>query len=951
MGYNETLAGSAHWQYSADHKARRVLIVDANLDFAETMADILKSSGYQLQIARHFDEVRELTFVPQVALLDIRLEERSTIDLIRPLQMKWPKLLCVMMVDYTNLESAIEMLKDNAYDYICKPVSTPVLFHTLDRCFQTVELMSQNQELDRVLSLRNQDLEGINNRLGQVVCAAQKLADCTRFTELSPILLNELSHILQAQGGSLYLLEDEHLNLICSLDSPHAPHTITMPLAHDSVFYYVTRRLEPLLIEKFSMQTEFHRSQWDGYESDSSLIFPILDSSGGLLALVSLHNKILPPFTELDKEIGSVLLSLSGEVMRSLQAFHALNENRLRFRELSELLPAIVFELDKDAVFTHLNREVQNITGFSPEELIGGNLSGLLPEWEKQRASAYLAGSHPAGETAVDLSLNHKNGTLMMVMLQAARIERSGKLAGYRGLIFDITQRKQTEKEHAQLAMAVEQATELILITDVNGKIHYANPAFLALTGYRQEDVQSLNFHDFENLKDDPTFVEQLWETLKRDNVWHGRVRSLKANKEVYAAEASISPLRDATGHVVNYVAVLRDLTREGRLEARLRQAEKLEAIGTLAGGIAHDFNNILSPIIGFTEIVREDLPTDSESNAHLGKVLSACHLAKDLVRRILTFCRQVENERRPVVVHQILSDALKFLRPSIPSTIKIVEEINLFPIEVFADPSQVHQLIMNLVTNAYQAMGNEGTITISLSQLLADDVLIRQVPRLFLGREYLCLKVQDTGDGMSEHVLERIFDPFFSTKEQGKGTGLGLATVHGILMELSGDIAVYSELNEGTCVSVYLPRHFAADHLELPAEHPELIRSGSRILLVDDEEMILKLGEMMLGRLGYHITTFNNSPDALQHFKCNPNAFDLVITDQTMPTLTGLQLAEAIKSVCPKIPILLTTGFSSVTKEEQIMGCGICQVVHKPFTRKELGDAIQAALGLVEQK
>ncbi len=925
------------------HTLRRVLIVDDDPDFAETISEMLEPAGYLVRQIHSFDAAHDFEdFVPQVALLDIRLGRDCGTDLISVLKLRFPDILCLMMTGYAALETAIRALKEGAYDYLRKPVSPDDLLHTLSRCFQTVELMAEKRRSDATLAQRNRELERINERLRRVVTAAEKLAACTKFNELGPMLLQEFSNILTAEGGSLYLVTEDELLLVHTLEQPHAPEIIPFPLPQDSIFYHVLNRQEPLLVGDFD-RTAFIRSQWDGYRDGSTLVFPILTEDGRTLAVVSLHNKALPPFTEHDREIGTILLSLCAEVLRTLQAFEEVAESRRRFRELTDLLPAIVFELDNQNRFTYLNREVLNITGYAPIELRGTSIRDLIPEEEHDRLVHCLEGSHRQADG--DFNLVRKDGAVRTVLLQTARFEREGEVVGVRGLCFDITERKRAEQEHAQLATAVDQAVELILMTDVNGRILYANPAFLALTGYNQEAVVNLNFHDFDNAKDDPTFYEKLWETLKNGQVWHGRVRGYKADRQVYVAEASISPLRNPNGHVANYVAVMRDLTHEAKLEARLRQAEKLEAIGTLAGGIAHDFNNILSPIIGFTEIVREDLPPESDSIQHLGKVLNACHLAKELVSRILTFSRQVESERKAVALHQIMREALKLLRPSIPSTIAIEERTISKSANVLADPSQLHQLIMNLVTNAYQAIPDAGKIELALDNVFASPGLAQELTRLQSGREYVCLTVADSGVGMTRHVLERIFDPFFSTKEQGKGTGLGLATVHGIVVELGGDIAVTTELGRGTTIKVYIPR-FYRDSADLDLfEQEELRRGKARILLVDDEEMILSLGQMMLGRLGYQVVIYQQSTAALEHFRANPDSYDLLITDQTMPSMTGQQLAEAIKVVRPDLPILLTTGFSSLIKEETLARCGIHKVVHKPFTRKEMNEAIQAAL------
>lgn len=933
------------------HVERRVLIVDDDVDFAETLADILEDQGVKIHLSHNSKQALESVgeFNPHVALLDIRLgHEESGTELISSLMALQPQLQCIMMTGYAALETAILALKKGAYDYMRKPINPDDLFATLRRVFQTVDLQREKERADDMLAERNRELENINERLRKVVSAAKRLAAIKDYSRLLPQLLEEFSHIVGAHGGSIYVIQNDHLKLMHTLELPHAPTEIPLPLHDRSVFQHVHSSGEVLLIEDFNRQQDFLNSQWDGYENGSSLVFPIRNEDGQAYALISLHNKEKPPFTEQDKEIGSVLLSLCGEVLRTQKAFLAVESSRRRFRELSDLLPAMVFELDCDGRFAYLNREVFNMTGYEPDALIGKRHIFELFEEDDNDAFNCKVNRRPLSR---DFTLVRADGEKRIVLLEAVPIVRHDQSQGTRGLLFDITERKLAEMEHAQLAKAVEQAAELILITDVNGRIGYANPAYLELTGYSQEEVQTLNFHSFENAKEDPSFYENLWETLNRGQVWNGRVSSRKLDGTIFVSEASISPLRDSSGHVSNYVAVLRDLTNEANLEARLRQAEKLEAIGTLAGGIAHDFNNILSPIIGFTEIVREDLPAHTEEVAHLDKVLNACHTAKELVSRILTFSRQVETERKAVAVHHIISDAMKLLRPSIPKTISITEDVISSKGVVLADPAQIHQIIMNLATNAYHAMDDHGTLRIGLHEIFADKNLQNQVPRLKAGDEYLCLLVEDTGKGMDRHTLSRIFDPFFSTKEAGKGTGLGLATVHGIVSELKGDIQVESLIGHGTSIRVYLPIHRDETLPGQIDESGEIRRGKGRILFVDDEKMILELGEMMLMRLGYEVDCYHDSPEALEWVRRNPDRYDLIITDMTMPAMTGQELASEIKKIRADIPILLTTGFSSLVKEDQLAACGIECVLHKPFTRKQLGKAIELGLMSVSPK
>jgi len=929
---------------------RRVLIVDDDLDFAETIADILEPIGYEVRLAHSSAEARKeiANFPASVALLDIRLgSSESGIQLIGELKEIRPGVLCIMMTGFAALETAIQALKDGAYDYLRKPVSPADLFATLGRCFSTVELLEAKNKSDAALQKRNEELANLNQRMRGIVEAARRLAASNTLQELGYMMMEEFTTLMSSHGGSLFLVHEDRLQLLHSVDLDHVPESIPLPVLERSVFWHVFQTRESLLMEDVTRDKGTIRSGWQGYENGSTLVFPILDHTGQIGALLSLHNPQTPPFVRQDQELGMILASLCAEVLRNLRANTALEEEKTRFREMTDMLPAIVYEIDKDERLTFLSRESKSLTGYGGEDISQGlSVADLFVEKDRKHFTdnleRLLAGEEPSNG---DYTLAGRGGRQIPVLAHSAPIVRDSKMVGLRGFIFDITERVKAERHRSQLAMAVDQAAELMLILDVDGVLQYINPVYHFLAGIKPTECIGGDFQNILSEDHGEDFFESMWDTLRDGKIWAGRLDTRRADGSSYESEATISPLRNSDGEIVNYVAVLRDISHEALLEKRLRQAEKLEAIGTLAGGIAHDFNNILSPIIGFTEIVREDLEEGSEPHSNLEKVLNACHMARELVRRILTFSRQAEAERKPVDVKQVLKEALKLLRPSIPSTIDIRTDIEGDG-SVFADPTQIHQLVMNLSTNAYQAMQELGGILrISLSNLVPNEEILANHPRLQANREHLVLKVSDTGVGMTKATLERIFDPFFSTKEMGKGTGLGLATVHGIVMEMGGDISVTSELGEATEVTIYMPRYDLASK-ESKRKSPKVPVGGKeRILFVDDEEMILQLGEKMLTRLGYRVETAYGSETGLARFEGSPQNYDLIITDQTMPGLTGQELAIKIKKIRADIPIILITGFSSVLDLDRLNKIGISQIVHKPFTRHDIGTAIQMVL------
>lgn len=379
--------------------------------------------------------------------------------------------------------------------------------------------------------------------------------------------------------------------------------------------------------------------------------------------------------------------------------------------------------------------------------------------------------------------------------------------------------------------------------------------------------------------------------------------------------------------------------------ERQLQQAMKLQAIGTLAGGIAHDFNNILSPIVGYTELTMDDIPEDSQARNYLERILKATNRAKELVQQILMFSRQNCQERKPLKVQNVIKEALKLLRATIPATVEINCDVGQDCGPIMGDPTQIHQVIMNLCTNAYHAMQETGgSLDVSLKEIDISYEQTRERLGMKLGK-HLQLTVKDAGHGMEPEVLERIFEPYYTTKKQGKGTGLGLSVIDGIVKNHGGDITVSSQPGKGAVFNIYLP---VIDHIDVETESAEttIAANGSeRILLIDDEEQIIDFEQQILERLGYKVISKTDSEEALEEFAAQPDQFDLVITDMTMPKMTGDQLARKMMDIKPEIPVILCTGFNEAITEEKALAMGIDKFVMKPIVKDKLANTIRAVL------
>jgi len=417
----------------------------------------------------------------------------------------------------------------------------------------------------------------------------------------------------------------------------------------------------------------------------------------------------------------------------------------------------------------------------------------------------------------------------------------------------------------------------------------------------------------------------------------------------LHEIESTIWSITDSAGSAGNYAALIRDVTHEVHLERQLRQAQRMEAIATLAGGIAHDFNNNLASIITCAEMARDDLPEGSPTRELLDVVLKSGLRGKNLVKQILTFSCQGEQERKPVQVEMIVHECLRLVRASFPSSIEIhcrmAEHLGM----VMADPTQIHQIVMNLCTNAGHAMREKGgvlEIVMNTTRLEYDD--IAGFPELSPGN-YLRMAVKDTGHGMDRETMDRIFDPFFTTKKHTEGTGLGLSVIHGIVRNYGGAITVASEPEKGATFTVYLPRIEGKGDPVLDEPAQPVLRGRERILLVDDEQEVAYSGGKMLERLGYEVQVRVDSREALDLFRSDPGRFDLVITDQAMPGISGVELAREVTGIRPGIPVILCTGFghdlNGSLSPEKRHEAGIRELALKPLDRGELAGMVRRVL------
>ncbi|MFO1449246.1 MAG: PAS domain S-box protein [Opitutaceae bacterium] len=634
------------------------------------------------------------------------------------------------------------------------------------------------------------------------------------------------------------------------------------------------------------------------------------------------------------------------------QVEEALRLSEERFRLLTETITE---------VFWIFNADASQVLYVSPgyERTWGRPCSGLYA-----RASDWMEAVHPEDRPRLaEASARRANGSFNEVyrvvqpngsvrwIHDRAFPYRDGNAQVLRvvGVAVDITAQRlaseELQRREEWFRLLIENATDLIVVVDQTGVIRYQSPSSLRLLGYRQEELVGRSVAEIIH----PDDLIRVGEGLKRAIT--GNQRITPTEFQIRHKDGSWRVLqshgRPAIGRDGQPLVVVnaRDVTDARRMEEQYRQAQKMEAIGTLAGGIAHDFNNILTAISGYAELAKMEIDNRAAVISHLHAVTEAGRRATALVRQILSFSRQREQERKPIQLWPVIDEAMKLLRATIPASIEFHVSLARQAPTVLADPTQIHQLIMNLATNAAHAMRDRpGRLGVVLDVIQVGTDQAELDTGLQPGR-YLRLCVSDTGHGMDAATVSRIFDPFFTTKGPGEGTGLGLAVVHGIMQGHDGVVRVFSEPGRGSQFYLYFPVHLseAVEPPSMPEDAPR--GSGQQILVVDDEVSIASMEKRILERLGYQVEATTRPEEALERFRVAPQAYDALITDLTMPLMSGTDLAQQVLRIRPDLPILLTTGYIANLTLERVRSLGISQLLYKPITVQVLAEAVRTAV------
>lgn len=642
-------------------------------------------------------------------------------------------------------------------------------------------------------------------------------------------------------------------------------------------------------------------------------------------------------------------LGVVRDITARIKVEQALRETEDRFHQLADNITDVFWIASPDLGTVHyVSPGYRVVWGRTPESLYA-----RPHEWEE----AVLPGERDrvlecfnslrTGNTAVSIEyrIARPDGSIRWVLDRGFQVrDAAGAVIRVIGVASDITERKEAEHQIQLQFSAMAAAANAIVITDRRGTIEWVNPAFTRLTGYEAAEAVGQTGRLLKSGQHGREFYADLWRTILAGGVWHGEIVNRRKTGELYAEDMTITPVPGTDGAIAHFVAIKQDVTEQHQLQKRIQQGQKMEAIGTLAGGIAHDFNNILAAMFGFAQLVQQDTGGNPAAQEGIAQIIKAVKRAKDLVQQILTFSRQREQKAQVIRLESVVNEAMKFLRASLPANIEIFTNFNPVTPSVLADPTQIYQVVLNLATNALHAVGEKaGRLTLALDPFQPDENFLRLHPEM-RPAPYARLAVSDTGHGMDAKTMERIFEPFFTTKPVGNGTGLGLAVVHGIVQSHNGCITVESEVGRGTTFTLYFPGQLAAPVAADRADVRAPGGRGQRILVLDDEPSITLPMQRLLTRMNFVVTVTNRAREALEWCRENPERFDLVITDLTMPEMNGMEVARRLRAIRSDLPVVLSSGVTPDLDRAAMDAAGIFELIEKPVSVDALAAVLQRA-------
>jgi PAS domain S-box-containing protein len=896
---------------------------------------------------------------PDLILVDLRMPEVDGLDVLAKVNEINSDTPIIVVSGTGVINDAVEALHRGAWDYILKPVEDlVVLQHSVEKGLERARFIRENrayqEHLEEEVARRtgelesaNLDLQRLNTRLRSIVQSTNTLTVCSRLSQLGEMLLVEFAKNMTAEGGSLYLRAERGYELIHTLDPGHAPETIPFPLPEGSICARLIRERKPILIEDLRREDGLCSSDWGGYRDGSLLAFPLPEEKARETSgLLFLHNKITPPFSQQDLELGAILASYSHERIHTVAATEELQRREERYRNIFESILDAYSEVSiADGIILELSPSIKEISGYEREELLGKSIFDYYSQ-PGARTELLRALKEKSYVNDYEIHLRNKAGKDIACSVSVRLSpDEDGNPSTIVGTLRDISERKRVEEAMYRQSEALEQSPDGITISDLEGHLQFGNSAWAKMHGYTAEELPGqslLMFHTDEQIeKEMMPFMAKVKERGGfSKEIWH-----MKKNGSVFPAMVSASVLCNELGEPIGLIMIAHDNTDQRSLEAQLFQAQKMESVGRLAGGIAHDFNNLLSPILGYSEILLSEFPADDPRSEDLQEILNAANRARDLNRQLLAFSRKQVLEMKIINLNKVVSDFEKILQRTVRDDIELMVNLEDNLWNVYADVSQLEQIIMNLVVNAQDAMPRGGQMSLCTRSVTVDVAYAESHPGMEPGN-YVALEMCDSGEGIDEEKLQRIFDPFFTTKEQGKGTGLGLATVHGIVKQHNGHISVQSKVGQGSVFTILLPEEEGVAISTESGKDKAIAEGGSEtILVVEDSESVCALVCSILRKYGYNVLVAHEPDEACKVVEDYTDTIHLLLTDVVMPQMNGKELFEHLHAFLGDLKVIYTSGYTSdVIAKHGILDKSV-DFVQKPVSVRILAKTVREVL------
>jgi PAS domain S-box-containing protein len=937
---------------------QKILIVDDREENLFALEKILRETGADVIKATSGNEALAATLHYDLALaiLDVHMPGMTGFELADHLRSdeKTRSLPIIFLTaTFADEENAFRGYEAGAVDYIIKPFN-PVILNGKVQAF--LELAAYRKHLEDMVQERTSRLQQINRVLRGVRDVNQLIV---RAQDESSLIREACTLLVLARGfaGTWIALTDQSGNMVDIAQDGFSEGGVfaadclqsgTLPPCCEEA-----RQRRGLIIMHDTEETCEKCPLCSGKNTTRGMVTS-LEYNGIVHGFMGIA---VPSSLAVDEEEQSLFQEAAGDIAYALYNMELKKESRAAAEALqhSEELFRAIFNnasvginlMDRRGMLLEVNETLSGFLGYTPEELRTLNILDVTYPDDVTR-SGEIQEAIIRGELEnhrFEKRYVRKDGTVLWATTEMSAIrDAEGNYRATVGVIRDITQSKISEEARIRLAAAVEQAAETVVITDAQGSIVYVNPAFELTTGYAREEVLGKSPRVLKSGHHDDKFYKRFWETITDGKIWTGHFINRKKDGTVFEEDASVSPIKNVSGKITNYVAVKRDITKEVSLQKQLFQAQKMEAIGTLAGGIAHDFNNLLQVTLGYSDLLLTEKSKADKDYADLQKINQSARSGADLVRRLLTLSRKVEPNPVPMNLnHQVLHTE-KLLRRTIPRMIDIRLELADDLARINADPAQIEQIIMNLSVNARDAMGEEGTLTIRTENADLDAEYYRARAEAEPG-DYVLLSVTDTGSGIEAETQQHIFEPFYTTKGIGKGTGLGLAMVYGIVKQHGGHITCSSKVGKGTTFKVYLPS-LSTEIEEVAESLAEMPPLGTETaLVVDDEEFVRELGRRVLAKSGYTVLVASGCEDALGIYRSKQDEISIIILDLMMPGMGGKDCLKEILKINPEAKVLIASGYSGDETTKHCLESGAKGFVAKPYRAGVLLEQVRKTL------